>query len=397
MILSMHIGIGTSTSRDHIQAAKEAVESARLGLGKKKIDVAFVFSTIDFAHAVVLKTIAELLGDTPILGCSSLGILCDKGILKYGLAVILLSMPEDSYFNAACVRDISNKGAGACGEELGEKLLYGCKGVRRTVSIVFSDGILLNGYELISGLQKKLGRSFPLVGASASDNLAFKKTYIYFGDQILSDAACGVLFGGKWSFGLGCHHGWKALGKMRRVTKSSGNRVSEIDSQPASKIYEDYFAKNIDSFRHDLKRIAMLYPIGIKIPGEKEYLLRNVIGIDNGSLVFQGDVPQDSTIRLMIGTKDSCLQAAAQAAEDVKNNLAGHAIKFALIFNSATRSVIFGRHATAELKTIKEKLGKNIPLIGLYTYAEQAPLGSINYLGKTYFHSHTITLLAVAL
>jgi len=392
----MHIGIGISTSRDHIQAAKEAASKARLSLGKEKIDLVFVFSTVDFAHPIVLKTIAGLLGEVrPVIGCSSLSILSDKGILKYGLVVMLFSMSQDSYFNVACVRDISKKSATLAGAQLGEKLLYGCKGVRRTVSIVFSDGLLQNGSELISGLQEKLGRSFPLVGASASDNLAFEKTYIYFGEEILSDAACGILFGGKWSFGLGIQHGWKPLGKTRRVTKSSGNTVSEIDFAPAGKIYEEYFAKDITELKRDLRRIATLYPVGIKIPGEKEYLLRNVIAIEGQTLIFQGDVPQGSTIRLMIGTRESCLQAAAQAAEDVKKNLAGHAIKFALLFDSATRSIIFGRQAPKELDTIKQKLGKNIPVVGIYTYAEQAPLSAINYLGKTYFHSHTITILGV--
>jgi hypothetical protein len=195
---------------------------------------------------------------------------------------------------------------------------------------------------------------------------------------------------------MGIQHGWKPLGKPRKVTQSTGNIVSEIDSAPATKLYADYFARNITEFNRDLKRMAMLYPVGIKISGEKEYLLRNVIDVKNGSLVFQGEVPQDSAIRLMIGTKESCLQAAAQAADDVKRNLAGHSMKFALVFDSATRSAIFGRQGAREIEIIKYKLGKNVPFLGIYTYGEQAPLSAISYLGKTYFHSHTITLLGVA-
>jgi len=320
MILCMRIGIGISTAVDHIQAAKEAVRLAHIQLGGDKIDIAFIFSTIDFAHSAVLKTISGILSGVSIIGCSSLGLLSNKGILKYGIAVMLLSMPEDSYFNVACVTDISKKSASLAGAQLAEKLLYGCKGVRRTVSIVFSDGILESGSELISGLQERLGRSFPLVGASASDKMTFEKTYVYFGEEVLNDAVCGILFGGKWCFALGVKHGWKPLGKPRLVTKASGNVVSEIDSEPAAKIYEDYFAKSLPEFRHELKRISMLYPVGIKIPGEKEYLLRNVTAIKNGELFFQGDVPQESTIRLMIGTKDSCMQAATQAAEDVSKS-----------------------------------------------------------------------------
>ncbi|MCX5704967.1 MAG: FIST C-terminal domain-containing protein [Candidatus Omnitrophica bacterium] len=396
MILTMHIGIGTSTSRDHIRAAQEAVESARKQLGNKKIDVVMVFSTIEFAHPQVLKFIRRAFNDTPLFGASSLGIITSERILKYGIAVCLLSLPEDSYFNTACVKEISKKSAGQAGQELGEKLLYGCKGVHRTMSIIFSDGLLLNGSELIAGLQERLGRSFPLIGASASDNFTFTKTCVYFNDEVLPDAACGILFGGKLHFGLGIQHGWKPLGKPRKVTKSNAGRVSEIDNAAAAKIYEDYFAKSITAIKKDLRHLTMLYPIGIKIPGEKEYLLHNIIDIDDSGILFQGEVPEASTIRLMIGTKESCLQAAAQSAHEARKNLGTHTPKFALIFDSASRFALFTRQANRELESIKEKLGRDTPVIGIYTYAEQAPLSAINYLGKTYFQSHTMTTLAVA-
>lgn len=392
----MHIGIGTSTNRDHIQAAQEATESARKHLRNKKIDAAMVFSTIELAHPQVLKSIRRALNDVPLFGASSLGIITSEGILKYGIAVCLLSLPEDSYFNTACVKEISKKSANQAGQELGEKLLYGCKGVHRTMSIIFSDGLLLNGSELIAGLQERLGRSFPLIGASASDNFTFTKTCIYFNDEVLPDAACGILFGGKLHFGLSIQHGWKPLGKPRKVTKSNAGKVSEIDNAPAAKIYEDYFAKNITAIKKDLRHLTMLYPIGIKIPGEKEYLLHNIVDIDSNGILFQGEIPESSTIRLMIGTKDSCLQAAARSAEEARKNLGTRTPKFALVFASASRFALFTRQARKELDSIREKLGQNIPIIGIYTYAEQAPLSAINYLSKTYFQSHTMTTLAVA-
>lgn len=396
MILTMHIGIGTSTGRDHIRAAREAVEGALKHLGNNKVDAAMVFSTVEFAHPQVLRTIRRALNDVPLFGASSLGVITGEGILRYGIAVCLLSLPEEAYFNTACIKDISKRPAAQAGQELGRDLLYGCKGVRRTMSIVFSDGLLLDNSGLISGLQERLGRSFPLIGASASDNFTFTKTYVYFNDEVLPDAACGILFGGKLVFGLGIQHGWKPLGKPRRVTRSDSGVVSEIDNAPAAKIYEDYFAKPIYSIKKDLRRLTMLYPIGIRLPGEKEYLLRNIIDIDEGKIIFQGDVPEASTIRLMIGTKDSCLQAAARAMDEACKNLGNHAPIFALVFDSASRFALFTRQADKELESIKEKLGSGIPMIGIYTYAEQAPLSAINHLGKTYFQSHTLTALAVA-
>ncbi|MDD5097620.1 MAG: FIST N-terminal domain-containing protein [Candidatus Omnitrophica bacterium] len=392
----MNISLGFSENKDHIQATNEAVGQAIIGLGKAHGDLAIIFSTIEFAHPLVLKIANNLLGGVPILGCSSLGIITNKGIFKHGFAVLLISLNPQTFLNLAWVKEISKKTAIAAGRELGEKLLYGCKDVRRSLSLIFSDGLISDGTNLINGIQENLGRSFPLIGASASDNFAFAKTFQYFNKDVLTDSCCGLLFGGKINFGLGIKHGWKALGKIRYVTKAEGNIIQEINHEPAVKLYEDYFAKDTLQLAKELRRISIFYPIGIYLQGEKEYLLRNIISIkDDGSLVTQGDIPQNSPIRLMIGTKDSCLAAAVTSCEEAKKNLGAQKTKLVMIFDSASRFTLLGRRCLRELEIIKAVFGENTPIIGIYTYGEQAPLKSINYLGRTYCHNQSINILAI--
>ena len=69
--MAIRAGIGLSTAKDHIQAVKEALSEARRNIYKDKFDLAIVFSSIEFAHPGTLKTIGNLLGDIPIIGCSS--------------------------------------------------------------------------------------------------------------------------------------------------------------------------------------------------------------------------------------------------------------------------------------------------------------------------------------
>lgn len=394
--MTIQIGVGLGAKRDPLAATQEAVHQAKLNLQSQKIDLVVVFSSLDFAHVTVFHTIHNLLGPVPLIGCSSLAIISNQGIFEHGLVIMLLSFSEDIYFNIGCVKETNIKPIADAGRELGEKLLYGFRDIRRDLGIIFSDGLISDGSSFITGLQEKLGMSFPLAGASASDNLAFKRTYLYFNEEVLNDAACGVLWGGKLNFGLGIKHGWKPLGKPHQVTKSTGNIVYEIDNAPAVNIYKEYLAYDLARLRRELKYISIFYPIGIYLAGEDEYLLRNILSIqDNGSLIFQGSVPQDSRMRLMIGTKESCLAATSQALNETKDALLGRKVRCVFIFDSVSRYMLLGRQAKKELEIIKENLDKDTPIIGLYTYGEQAPLKALNYQGRTYFHNQTITIVGI--
>lgn len=394
--MSIQIGLGLSTQRDPILAAKEAVIKARADIYNAKISLALVFSSIDLSGSTTLKVIANFIEGAQILGISTEAIFSNQGLFKHGLAVVLFSLKDDTYITTACVKNIKENTLLATGDSLASALLTGLKKGQRDLSIMFSDGLSEHGSEITRGFQKKLGASIPLLGAIVSSGLTSQKTTIYSNQELLHNAASGLLLGGKLVFGLGTQHGWLPIGKPHRVTKSSGNIVNEIDSLPAIKLYEDYIGKNTAQLKEELRRISIFYPLGIRLEGEKEFLLRNISNIkEDGSLVLQGDVTQDSSVRVMIGTKETCLAATAQAVKQAKKALGEHPCKFALVFSSLSRYILLGRHAKKELDIIKGELGENTPIVGIYTHAEQAPLVATSYLGSAYLHNQTINVLAI--
>lgn len=392
----MKVSFGFSQLSEHIQAANEAIGQAIIGLKNAPASLAFVFTSAEFAHSLVLKAVNNILEDVPILGCNSSGIITNKGIFKYGFAILLISLNQQTFFNIASVSGINKNTSLLSGKELGNKLVYGFKNVHRSLSIIFSDKLITEGINLINGIQESLGKSFPLLGASAADNFTNQKSFQYCNRDLLSESCCGILFGGKFNFGFAIKHGWKPLGKMHCVTNSNDNIIKEIDGLAAVKLYEDYLAKDIMDLAKELRRISTLYPLGIYLAGEKEYLLRNIISIkDDGSLVTQGIVPVDSKIRLMISTEESRLTAAAESAQEAKRNLKTQEIKFVMVFDSAARFSFSGRQNERELNVIKEVFGENTPLIGIYTNGEQAPLKSVSYLGQNYFQNQGVGVLAI--
>ncbi|MFA5320599.1 MAG: FIST N-terminal domain-containing protein [Candidatus Omnitrophota bacterium] len=400
--MSIKAGLGISTDKDSIKAVKEAVLQAKQNLGDNvPPNVAIVFSSMEFAHLTMVKTISSMLGPIDVLGCSTAAVICNAGIFRHAIGIMLLSITSDTYYATGNITDIKYKTAMKAGEEFGEKLLAGFKSARRDLGIVFSDGMIDKNSNLIYGIQERLGSSFPLVGALAMDNLRYSKTFVYYNQTVESDAACGLIMGGNVNFGLGIKHGWKPLGKPRFITRASGNIAYEIDDIPAATVYEDYLDCNLKELRLELRRIGTFYPIGIYLPGEEEYLLRNITDIgEDGSLILQGNIPENSQIRLMIGTKETCFTAAEQAVNEAKSDLTANSaffpkINFALVFDSISRYMLLGRDAEKELDAVKKAVGPGVPVIGLYTYGEQGPLKSIDYHGKVYLHNQTISVLLV--
>ncbi|MFA6349398.1 MAG: FIST N-terminal domain-containing protein [Candidatus Omnitrophota bacterium] len=395
--MSIYAGIGSSKEKDLIPAAQEALRQAQQRLGNAHPNLIIVFASGELSVPGLLKIISAALPQVPIIGCSSSSIITPTDILKHGIVIALLNLPGDIFFNTACVSHSENKSALEIGEELGKKLLYAFQDMRRVLSIVFSDALVKNEAGFLTGLQERLGLIFPLLGISVVENPINKQNQLYFNQSIIANAACGILLGGRLTFTLSTKHGWKPLGKPRYVTKSSGNILHEIDGQPAVQIYEEYLATNISKLKSELKRLSSLYPIGIHLAEENEYLLRNALEITkNGSLVMHGDIPEGSTIRFMISTKEACLEAAREAAREVKNALHSNKADFILILDSVWRSLILGRQANNEIEIIKEELGADTPMLGFYTAGEHTSLLTSSFRSKIHFHSQSITILALS-
>src|SRR3989338_5603595 len=248
--------------------------------------------------------------------------------------------------------------------------------------LMFADGISGNAAEALRGVQMVLGTSFPIVGGSAGDDLLFDRTVQYHGETATHDSVVGVLLSGAVTVGVGARHGWRPLGKPRLVTRALANVVHELDGRAAISVYQEYFGKGAEELRQEsLARMTIIYPLGMPIPGEEEHLLRNVLKVTpQGHLVYAGEGPEGSIVRLMMGSKAHALEAARRA----------------LVFGSAARARLLGRGAGAEIQCIREVVGRDVPIAGFYGYGELAPLSSEQYLGQTYYQNETLVVVTLA-
>lgn len=392
--MNTFVGVGISEKKDPFLAASEAAKFALYQIHHREIAFGILFSTIHFADPKLLEGISYSLGNIPLMGCTGAALISSDAVKKYGVGLMLVSSDKIK-FGMSATADINTKGARAAGEEFAHDALKKLGIHQRDLALIFFDGLVENGSDLLRGIKDVVGLSFPIVGGSSADNMRFHKTYQYHNGDILTNNLVGAIFAGENFFGIGVRHGWKPLGKPHLITEVKGNVIKKIEGKPAVSIYQDYFGKSREEVEQQLLRMSIYYPLGLYVPGESEYLLRNALRIDtDGGLVCQGDAAEGSDVRLMMGTKEWALEAATQAAEEAKNALQNKTIKGALVFESISRYKLLGRLTEKELSRIKEVLG-DIPILGICTYGEQAPLKSLEHYGETYFHNETLAILAI--
>ncbi len=398
-ILNMQtkIAVGINQNPNSLEAGRDAAFSAKVDLQSDEISLAVVFSTVNFNLNEVLYGVKRVIKNTSLVGCSAAGVMTNSGNSTRAVAVMLITS-SNIKLGTGYVGPINSGKEKISGYQLAQNASSQTAGLKRHAFSLFADSLIDNPADLISGVQEVLGSSFPIVGGFSADDGHFGKTYQFFQDQVFSYSACGILWAGNCECAIATGHGWKPLGRPLTVTDSKVNRIRTIDGKPALKLYENYFGDNIaDLKKLKFSKIALLYPLGLYVSNEDGYILRNVLAVeDDGSLFCQGDIPPNSEVRLMIGTKDSLLAAAKETAIQAKANLDKKNKKavFVIVTDSFSRYKLLGRSAGQEIEIIKEVF-PDVPLIGFYSFGEQAPLSALNFMGKSYILNESISILAV--
>lgn len=381
------------------EAGYGACKIAMEKMGENPPDLIIAFASVSFDQEELIRGIREASGKIPLVGCSDAGEITNDGPNQKSVGVMAIKS-DNIKFITGLGRDIK-AGAREAGQAVAKEIQSKAPGPLRAF-VMLPDVLTGNGADIVRGVLDVLGPHFPVVGGAAGDDFLFKTTYEYRDDDVVSGAVAGLGLSGNFSMGIGVRHGWVPIGLPMKVTKSEGAIVHELDNRPAINIYEDYFGEKAEELRKEpLARMAITYPLGIKVPDLDEYLIRDPITVDEkGSITCAAEIPEGSEIRLMIGSKEKAIEAAQDAArklmQDFKKDNAEP--KLLLMFNCIAREKLFGQKAQDEIKAVMEIIGPDVPLLGFYTYGEQAPMaGEIHNPEKcnSKFYNETIVLFAV--
>ena len=254
--------------------------------------------------------------------------------------------------------------------------------------MVISDGSIVNGDELIQGLNEVIDAAVEITGVMAGDGTRFEHTITGVNGNLSNGNLILLgLYGSHIKVSSGVKGGWSLFGPERTITQSSGNELFEIDGENALALYKRY----LGSFAEELPASALFFPIAILKNSNEEFTVRTILNVneEKGSMTFAGNVPQGSRIRLMRTNTDKVINLASSAAFEAVNK-SGTKIPLALIFNCIGRRLVLDSRAHEEIQSITRNFTEATTVAGLYSYGEFSKRTSIG--NNCELHNQTVVI-----
>ena len=322
-----------------------------------------------------------------IVGCSSAGEIYGSSISDNSLVVGVLRFAATQVRRAAA-RIHSLEDSYQAGEKIAERLFL--PDLRSL--LVFTDGINVNGSKLIRGLNNILPSSVVVTGGMAGDGERFERTWVIKDGMTQSGYISAVgLYGDAVRIGHGSRGGWDIFGPERRVSRSEGSLLYELDGKPALQLYKEYLGDRA----HGLPATALLFPLALRSSsGDTKRVVRTVLGVneEQQAMLFAGDIPEGSLAQLMKANFDRLIDGAALVAQETVARFEMVPPVLSLAISCVGRRMVLGERSDEELDVTLEQLPPNTRQIGFYSYGEISPHGT----GHCDLHNQTMTLTTIS-
>jgi len=367
------------------------------------------FPRLDSENTLVLAFAAPLFHDSPelfadlrkafpsstIIGCSTSGEIDQTRIRDESIMVAAVR------FGATRVKHASTKLASAAesfvagariADELHAEADAEADADDLRAVIVLSEGLKVNGSELVRGINSRLPEHVVVTGGLAGDGDRFGRTWVMANGRVETNGVVAVgLYGSRIRVGHGSKGGWDTFGPERVVTKSEGNVLFALDDKPALALYKEYLGERAAG----LPGSALLFPLALRPSmDDQNSVVRTVLAVDEErqSMTFAGDIPVGYYAKLMRANFDRLIlgaQAAGGAAASLKEH-AAPALSIAI--SCVGRRLVLGERTEEETEATLHTLPAGTQQVGFYSYGEISPHTS----GKCDLHNQTMTLTVLS-
>ncbi len=276
--------------------------------------------------------------------------------------------------------------------DAGEQLMNMLNADDLATVFVMSDGAVVNGSELVAGLNNNNTKKVTIAGGLAGDAARFQQTFT--GLNAIPSAGNIIaigFYGSNIVAGHGSMGGWDEFGPERTITKSNKNVLFELDGKNALELYKQY----LGDYVNDLPGSALLFPLSLKENDTNSMLVRTILAIndDSSSMTFAGNMPEGSKVRLMKANFDKLIEASNTAASNTSLTSGDNKAGLAILISCVGRKLILQQRISEEVEAAREFFGSNVPIAGYYSYGEISPLKDNM---SCELHNQTMTILTLS-
>ena len=398
--MSTKAGVGMSYHHNPNVAGREAAEQALEKAGVDRPDFVFLFGSIGYDQHSLVRAVREITGGAPLTGCSAEGTINgdDADESNFSVVVTAISSDELHWMNGlagglrADPRD--------AGKQVAQDLLPHLSA--ETIGLfVFPDGVSLSLEHFFAGLEGTLSseRFLPMWGGGAGNNYIFgEPTYQYCDDEVVSDGVSYALLSGRARASWALSHSLIPIGGERKVTRSQGNVIYEIDGKPATEVLNEYLPEGALADERDWSRYAYSLALTSKAPSymkDEEYIVRGVpqLNLTDGSVTVQTEVTEGTSVWFSSRDKEKITAGLDRMAAQIKEQLGGAQPKLVFQFECSTRGkLMFREQEKLELlKRLRQSVDPDVPWAGFYT--EGRELGPV----EKHNDPHLLTSVVLAL
>jgi hypothetical protein len=258
------------------------------------------------------QTWAELIELYPgarIVGCSTAGEIAGARVLDDALVATAIAFDHSGVAVAQVELDEAASDA-----ERGALLTSRLPHDGLIHVLVLSTGNGVDGSALIAGITAGLPPGVAVTGGLAGDGAGPAASVVCLdGPKPCEQIVAIGFYGDRLRVGYGSLAGWDPFGPERRITRSDGNVLIELDGEPALDLYKRYLGADATG----LPASAAGFPLAIRSPSGRDLpVVRGIRSIDEAAhtLTFGGDLPSGYRARLMRARFDHLVGAAAGAA-----------------------------------------------------------------------------------
>lgn len=313
--------------------------------------------------------------------CSTAGEIYDGGVTNDTICLIYFYFKYTTIQTRAINhQDFNNS------YEAGFNLLNGLPKENLAYVLVLSDGSMVNGSELVKGLNKAVDNKILITGGLAGDGTKFESTLVGLNMPPSEGNIVAIgFYGDKLTVTHGSVGGWESFGPERTVTKSHENVLEEIDYKLALEAYKKYLGPDAEG----LPGTALLFPLSVTLPGTNQPIVRTILSIDDekNTMTFAGDIPVGSKVKLMKSDVEKLTIAASKAMS--QSLLQNKHPDFSLLISCVGRKIVLDNRVDEEVDAVLNVLKKQTPVAGFYSYGEISPF---NEGGSCQLHNQTMTI-----